>query len=119
MTRRTVYRLPGPLFTVSILLTGIIWSVTPLGAASLNHENSGIVLLSSYSFGLALPFLVSSLAVHQFSSLLKRFRRSLHIAHIGAGVLLVIAGILLVTGYMTILNQYAIKLTPQWLWSRL
>lgn len=38
VTRRTVYRLPGPLFTVSILLTGIIWSITPLGAASLNHE---------------------------------------------------------------------------------
>ena len=96
----------------------ILGSILAL-AASTGETNSGIVLLSSYSFGLALPFLVSSLAVHQFSSLLKRFRRSLHIAHIGAGVLLVIAGILLVTGYMTILNQYAIKLTPQWLWSRL
>jgi cytochrome c-type biogenesis protein len=96
----------------------ILGSILAL-AASTGETNSGIVLLSSYSLGLALPFLLSSLAIHQFSSLLKRFRRSLHIAHLGAGVLLVIAGILLVTGYMTILNQYAIRLTPQWLWSKL
>jgi cytochrome c-type biogenesis protein len=96
----------------------ILGSILAL-AASTGETNSGIVLLSSYSLGLALPFLVSSLAIHQFSSLLRRYRRSLHIAHIGAGLLLLVAGILLVTGYMTILNQYAIRLTPQWLWSRL
>ena len=96
----------------------ILGSILTL-AASTGETNSGILLLASYSAGLAAPFLLSSLAIQQFSSLLKRFRRTLHIAHIYAGVLLVIAGILLVTGYMTVLNQYALRLTPRWLWSRL
>jgi cytochrome c-type biogenesis protein len=96
----------------------ILGSILALAASS-RETNTGIVLLASYSSGLALPFLISSLIIQQFSSLLKRFRRTLHVAHIGAGVLLVAAGILLVTGYMTILNQYALRLTPQWLWSRL
>ena len=96
----------------------ILGSILAL-AASTGETNTGIMLLSSYSLGLAVPFLLASLAIQKFSSLLKRYRRSLHIAHIGAGALLVIAGILLVTGYMSILNQYAIQFTPKWLWSKL
>lgn len=96
----------------------ILGSILAL-AASTGQTDTGILLLSSYSLGLALPFFLASLAIQRFSFLLRRFRRGLHIVHVGAGALLVVAGILLVTGYMTILNQYAIKLTPQWLWSRL
>jgi len=96
----------------------ILGSILAL-AASAGQTDTGILLLSSYSLGLALPFFLASLAIQRFSFLLRRFRRGLHIVHVGAGALLVIAGILLVTGYMTILNQYAIRLTPQWLWSLL
>lgn len=32
------------------------------------------------------------------------------------GVVLVAMGMLLCTGYLTVLNTYAISLTPQWLW---
>jgi cytochrome c-type biogenesis protein len=96
----------------------ILGSILALAASS-GEANSGVALLASYSLGLAVPFLLSSFVIQQFSSLLKRFRRSLHVVHVCAGVLLVIAGILLVTGYMSILNQYALRLTPQWLWSRL
>jgi cytochrome c-type biogenesis protein len=96
----------------------ILGSILAL-AASTGQTDTGILLLSSYSLGLALPFFLASLALQRFSFLLRRFRRGLHIVHVGAGALLVVAGILLVTGYMTILNQYAIRLTPQWLWSKL
>lgn len=96
----------------------ILGSILALAASS-GETNSGIVLLTSYSLGLGLPFLLSSLVVQKFSSLLKRFRRSLRVVHVSAGVLLVAAGFLLATGYMTVLNQYALRLTPQWLWSRL
>ena len=37
----------------------------------------------------------------------------------GAGVMLVIMGILLVTDYMTLLNAYAIRWTPSWLIQKL
>jgi hypothetical protein len=38
---------------------------------------------------------------------------------VAAGILLVIVGILLLTDYMTLLNTYAIRLTPEWLFKRL
>jgi hypothetical protein len=38
------------------------------------------------------------------------------LAESGGGVL-VAMGVLLFTGYLTVLNTYVISLTPQWLWS--
>ena len=96
----------------------ILGSILAL-AASTGGVNTGILLLLSYSVGLGLPFFLSSLAVNRFFPLLQRFRRGIQIVHVSAGLLLVAAGVLLVTGYMTVLNQYAIQLTPAWLWSRL
>jgi len=48
-----------------------------------------------------------------------RLKGYLHVLHVGAGLLLMAMGVLLLTGYLTILNSYAIRLTPQWLWERL
>jgi hypothetical protein len=36
-----------------------------------------------------------------------------------AGILLIVVGILLITDYMTLLNIYAIRFTPEWLIKRL
>lgn len=88
-------------------------------AASTGGTNTGILLLSSYSLGLAVPFFISSLAINRFFPVLQPFRQGIRVVHVSAGLLLVAVGVLLVTGYMTVLNQYAIQLTPQWLWSRL
>ena len=39
---------------------------------------------------------------------------------VGAGLLLlIIVGVLLITDYMTMLNAYALRFTPQWLLERL
>lgn len=48
-----------------------------------------------------------------------RFRPFLPFVDVVAGAILVLAGILPFTGYMTVLNTYFIRLTPQWLWDRL
>ncbi len=88
-------------------------------AASRGSAASGTALLAVYAAGLAVPFLLSALAFNYFLSFFQRFRRAIRVIHVGGGVLLIVMGILLISGYWTILNSYTIKLTPSWLWSLL
>lgn len=96
----------------------ILGSILAL-AASAGQTKTGILLLLIYSVGLGIPFFLSAIATERFLLLSRRFRSAIQIIHTSAALLLVVAGVLLVTGYMSILNQYALRLTPQWLWSRL
>ena len=96
----------------------ILGSILAL-AASAGQVKTGIILLLSYSLGLGIPFFLSGIALDRFFAISQRFRRAIHVVHISAGLLLIAAGLLLVTGYMTIVNVYALRLTPQWLGSRL
>lgn len=79
----------------------------------------GILLLSTYAAGLALPFFLSAVAVNSFFQFSQGFRRYIQAIHITGGVLLVIVGILLLTDYITLLNIYALRFTPEWLIKRL
>ncbi|MBI4641209.1 MAG: cytochrome c biogenesis protein CcdA [Candidatus Tectomicrobia bacterium] len=81
--------------------------------------NTGVILLTAYSMGLGVPFLLSSLAIHSFFNFFDRFRRYIHIVHVGGGVLLIIIGVLMFINYFTVLNSYALRLTPIWLLERL
>src|SRR5713226_4618258 len=79
----------------------------------------GVTLLLFYSAGLGLPFLLSSVALGSFLRFFKRYRPFIPTVERAAGVLLVIVGILVVTNYYTLLNSWAISLTPEWLLKRL
>jgi cytochrome c-type biogenesis protein len=79
----------------------------------------GTYLLAIYAAGLGLPFFLSAVAVNSFFRFSQRFRRYLHLIHVAGGVLLIITGILLLTDYMTLLNAYALRWTPEWLLKRL
>lgn len=79
----------------------------------------GMFLLGAYSLGLAVPFLLAALAVDRFRDWFARFRRWLPWVQRASGVLLIIVGILLVTGEFTRLAQMLQALTPEWLFDRL
>jgi cytochrome c-type biogenesis protein len=79
----------------------------------------GIALLATYAVGLAVPFFFSAVAVNTFFQLSRGLRRYIQAFHIASGVLLVVAGILLMTDYMTSLNIYVLRFTPAWLIKRL
>jgi cytochrome c-type biogenesis protein len=79
----------------------------------------GLWLLSFYSLGLALPFLLASLAVNRFLSFFVRVRRHMVWISRAGGVLLIIVGVLLLTDYFTILAGYLQGLTPEALRSRI
>ena len=80
---------------------------------------SGVLLLSVYSLGLAIPFLVSALALDFFLGAFSKFRRFLPIVEKASGVMLIILGLLLATGSFTILSTYLVRFTPEWVLQRI
>ncbi len=79
----------------------------------------GVALLAVYALGLAVPFLLAALALEPFLRVSQRLRRWLPWIERGAGVLLIITGLLMVTGTFTVINTMLIRITPPWLISRL
>jgi cytochrome c-type biogenesis protein len=88
-------------------------------AGTAETVSTGIGLLAAYSAGLALPFLLSSVALGAFLAAFRRVRPWIPAVERAAGVLLVIVGVLVLTNYFIVLNSYAISLTPAWLLKRL
>lgn len=79
----------------------------------------GLVLLFAYSLGLAIPFLLASLAIERFLALFQKFRGGMIWVNRIAGVLLIAVGVLLMTDYLTFLSSYLQGLTPEFLRNRL
>jgi cytochrome c-type biogenesis protein len=96
----------------------ILGAVLTLAGTSAEVDR-GMLLLATYAAGLGLPFFLSALAMNSFFQFSQVFRRYLRVVHVTAGVLLLIVGVLILTDYLTILNAYAISLTPEWLFNRL
>lgn len=74
-----------------------------LNAAMLQQ---GVLLLIAYSFGLAIPFLLAALGIGRVAELMRRHSTAIRYLAIGTGFLLVIIGILLLTGTLERLAQF-------------
>jgi cytochrome c-type biogenesis protein len=86
-------------------------------AAAQGTVSKGVILLSIYSLGLAVPFLITSLGIERFLAFYTRFRVHLHKVEVGSGVLLICLGLLIgfnkftvLNGYLGFLNDFVIKL---------
>lgn len=84
-------------------------------AASSNDVTQGMLLLAVYSAGLAVPFLLAAVALESFLGWFQRFRPFLPWVMRVSGVLLVLMGLLLVTGEFTRLAGWLQGLTPDFL----
>ena len=72
---------------------------TILGLAGIQKTvGKGIMLLSAYSLGLGLPFILTALAMNAFLNLFSKARRYLKAVSIVTGLLLVLIGILIIIG---------------------
>jgi cytochrome c-type biogenesis protein len=60
--------------------------------------STGISLLSAYSAGLAIPFLLAALGLGWVSLTLRKYGKVMHYVEIGMGVVLVIIGVMLFSG---------------------
>ena len=75
-------------------------------AGSRNTIAEGVTLLAIYSLGLGVPFLLTSLAINQFFSAATRIRRYYHAIELTSGALLIVIGMLILTGQLTIIVRY-------------
>jgi len=70
-------------------------------AATTQSIFKGIVLLTFYSAGLGLPFFLSAVIIHKFFEYFKAIRKYFKLIAIAGGVLLIMVGILLISGYFS------------------
>jgi len=75
-------------------------------AAAQDSVVKGILLLTIYSMGLAVPFLLTSFGIERFLRFYSRFRSHMHALEVASGALLIVLGVLLVFGRFTILANY-------------
>jgi cytochrome c-type biogenesis protein len=74
-------------------------------AATSGGWQSGLILSSFYSAGLALPFLFTGLGINKFLSFYSSFRKHLHKVEVVSGVVLIMIGLLVMTNRVTFLNS--------------
>ncbi|PWH11776.1 MAG: cytochrome c biogenesis protein CcdA [Anaerolineae bacterium] len=116
-----VQTLPDPkLGYLSSALMGVFFSagwspcVGPvLGAILTFAMNGGSVvygasLLSAYSAGLAIPFLLAALGIGWVTTILRKYGKVLRYVEIIMGILLVIVGIMLMFGVFNLLARYGL-----------
>ena len=76
-------------------------------AASSSSISTGALLLSVYSAGLAIPFLLSAFALDRFLIFFDRIKSKMVWIERISGLLLIGVGILLLTGSMTLLSDFS------------
>ncbi|MFD3004356.1 cytochrome c biogenesis protein CcdA [Thermus tengchongensis] len=87
-----------------------------LGAIlTLTAVGGGVGLLLAYILGLAVPFLLVALFADRLKGWLRRAGRLSHYVELLAGVVLLVVGVLLLTGTYSALNSFFLRITPEWL----
>jgi cytochrome c-type biogenesis protein len=72
-------------------------------AATSGGWKGGFVLATFYSAGLAVPFLITGVGINKFLGFYAKFRKHLHKVEVVSGVVLILIGILIATGYSSLL----------------
>ena len=92
-------------------ILGAIYSI----AARTADVGQGVGLLAAYSIGLGIPFLLAALAWDRVSAGMRRAGRWVNAVEKVSGVLLIAAGVLLLTDQFTRFNGFFEQFTPGWL----
>jgi cytochrome c-type biogenesis protein len=85
---------------------GSILSSILIYAGSLTTINKGILLLSMYSLGLAVPFVLTAMAIESFTKYKNTLTKYIPAISVISGILMIAMGILVYTNKMSILNSY-------------
>jgi cytochrome c-type biogenesis protein len=90
--------------------TGPFLSSVLMQAAQAETMGTGMVLLSFYSIGIGVPFILSAVAISAFLAFFNRLKRHYQAVKITSGVILVIMGLLLIADKWTLLTSYFMNL---------
>ena len=91
----------GPVLAAILFLAG--------GQGTALH---GAALLAVYSLGIGLPFLLAALFIGRFIGWAGRFRRHLPLVEKAMGAILVLTGLLFVTGQMSVIATWLLETFP-------
>ena len=84
-----------------------------LALASLeNSIRDGFILLSFYSLGLAIPFIISGYAVQRFITFSKKIKKFISYISKTGGIILFLTGLLIITNQLQTLGFYILELLP-------
>lgn len=90
----------------------ILGSILALAAGTSGGAGRGVFLLSAYSAGLGIPFLVSAMFFHGFLSKFDRFRKHIRLVEIATGIMLMLVGAMLFLNYYNKLTSYLFLWLP-------
>jgi cytochrome c-type biogenesis protein len=79
----------------------------------------GALMLLAYALGLAVPFVLAAVALERFLTVFARFRRHLGVASRAAGGLLVVVGVLMITGDIARMATALQAFTPDFVRTRI
>ncbi len=85
-------------------------------AAISNSAAHGALLLAFYSLGLAIPFLAIALAFERMTSALAVVKRHFPVIIGVGGAVMVVLGVLILTGELTVLNSWVSRNVPLGKW---
>ena len=75
-------------------------------AAARGSVRDGVILLTLYSAGLSIPFLLTAVGVGRFMKFYQKFRRHLHTVEVCSGILLLLIGALIFTNGLTMVSSH-------------
>jgi len=81
-------------------------------AGSEETTGQGAILLSAYALGLGIPFLLAALFAGPFLNFMKKFRKHMGTVEKGMGVVLVLTGVMFLTGQMAVLSYWLLETFP-------
>jgi len=83
---------------------GLILTLSFTGGSVLQ----GIILLTAYSAGLAIPFLIAALGIGWVTKIIRKYGKVMRYVEIGMGVILVIVGVMLFLGTFEQLSRFGL-----------
>ena len=82
-------------------------------AATREKIVEGVILLTCYSAGMAIPFLLTAVGIGRFLKFYQRFRRHLHTVEVFSGVLLLAIGALIFVNGLTRISGKLSRYSPE------
>ena len=81
-------------------------------AATERSIGKGILLLSFYSLGLAIPFVLSGYGISKFLEFSKNFKKNIRRISILGGIILLITGVLIITNKLQMIGYFLLEALP-------
>ncbi|MBU3111648.1 cytochrome c biogenesis CcdA family protein [Clostridium lacusfryxellense] len=85
---------------------GPILSSILIYASSMDSIGKGVILLIMYSLGLAVPFVLTAIAIESFTRNFKKLSKYLNVISIISGILMIIMGVMIFLNKLAALSQY-------------